>query len=108
MSYHFDKGDRVEKVISSGTSPSKVVYDSIFGCVKQIGKDEKDLQRFWHDARGKLKQFLSVTNDLTIRVTYHYDHLGRLVAWTETRSDGKTVDKNVKQYFYSDVRNTNR
>jgi len=111
VSLQYDRGDRVEKLVLAGSSSSKVIYDGVFGCIKQIGNDEfteRNLQRFWHDARGKLKQLLIVKNEVTVRVTFHYDHLSRLIAWSETRSDGKTTDKKFRQYFYSDVRNSKR
>jgi len=112
VTLQYDKGDRIEKILpGSSEDPIKILYDNVGGCVKQIGKGEnpeKELRRFWHDARGKVKQLLSVKNDVTIRVAFHHDHLGRLVAWSETRSDKKTVDKRFRQYFYSDFRNPTR
>ena len=44
------------------------------------------------DARGKLREFV-VAGENT-RVIFHYDHLGRLVAWHD--SSGRAL-----QYFYA-------
>jgi hypothetical protein len=112
VTLQYDKGDRIEKIIPGNSEdPIKILYDNVGGCVRQIGKEEspeKDLRRFWHDARGKMKQFMSVKNDVSFRVSFHHDHLGRLVAWSETRVDKKSSEKRFRQYFYSDFRNPMR
>ena len=113
VTLQYDKGDRIEKILPGNSDePNKIIYDNVGGCVKQIGKgdvaEKEQHRRFWHDARGKMKQLLTVKNDVVIRFAFHHDHLGRLVAWSETRNDKKTVDKRFRQYFYSDFRNPMR
>lgn len=112
VTLQYDKGDRIEKILTGKSDdPLKVLYDNVGGCIRQIGKEEnpeKEVRRFWHDARGKMKQFLSVKNDVTTRVSFHHDHLGRLVAWSETRTDKKSSEKRFRQYFYSDFRHPQR
>ena len=112
VTLQYDKGDRIEKILTGKSDdPLKIFYDNVGGCVRQIGKEEnpeKETRRFWHDARGKLKQLLSVRSDVTTRVAFHHDHLGRLVAWSETRTDKKSSEKRFRQYFYSDFRNPQR
>ncbi|XP_059078932.1 teneurin-m-like isoform X2 [Tigriopus californicus] len=87
----YDAGDRVERIDTS----TRVIYDPK-GFVGQVGDHEK----FWHDASGKLIQYLVLDKEATAgtRVSFFYDYLGRLVAWQDTRG-------HIQQFFYANVKN---
>ena len=106
----YDQGDRVENVVG-GKRPGEVRYDEVTGCISQIGEG----QRFWHNAAGQLVQMVVVEEDRrTWRVSFHYDHLGRIAAWTGTssntdgRPNGLFGDKLVSQFFYTEVQRPQR
>ncbi len=85
MPLQYDAGDRVERA-----GAERVFYDAN-GCVKGVGEREK----FWHDARGKLIEHLLIEDSGMTRTSFFHDHLGRLVAWHDTRG-------RVRQFFYAD------
>ena len=79
--YSYDQGDRVTSVRQSDGTQSAVTYDTVTGCLDEIG-DGRTTRRFWHNSAGQTVQSVTFTPALQMRTTFHYDHLGRLAAWT--------------------------
>jgi len=124
MVLQYGRGDRVENVVG-GRNPGTVRYDDVTGCVSRIAGN----QRFWHNSAGQLVQMVSLAGSgggqngderrSSWRISLHYDHLGRIAAWTGTGSSpddsnransGSRLfeDKLVSQFFYTDVTNPSR
>ena len=85
VNLQYDAGDRVEK----RDGKTRIIYDGN-GCIRQVG----DKIKFWHDAQGRLDEVILFKNGGMIRVSFRYDHLGRLVSQYD--SSGQ-----VRQFFYA-------
>ena len=101
---NFDMGDRVDQV-SVNAEPTKITYDEATGCVNSV-KSNANTRHFWHDARGKLVQLMSIgqLNKGQTRTSFQYDNEGRLVALL--KSSGR--NREVTQFFYADFRHPQR
>ena len=103
----YDNGDRVEKISRSGSIRGagrniRISYDPVTGCVSKIG----DKRSFWHDSNGRLVQLVAKDggNGDSIRTSFHHDHMGRLAAWTESRSK-VTISVLLNRYMLNNESN---
>ena len=101
----FDQGDRVSSISNGDSRTAEAVsYDDVTGCVASVGAS----RRYWHNSAGQLVQMVTLV-PASRRVSLHYDHLGRLSAWTgHGTSDKAFAEKFVSQLFYTDVRHPTR